>query len=250
MVVSKRQMKVESDRYGGFGNESMRFDSITAPSDLDLEDDVIVSDSGTEEMDIVSKKQTAIRQEEQAATVTAPTTRTDLPKRQIKEKKERNLEDLMPSIKTRAYMSDSEEAVHDEQIEEQVVAERAASPVRERYALTKRMKVAAVIYIAVALALAVAVISVGVSISQTSASVDALTASIAQKQAILAAGEAELADKLDEDAIRRAAEELGMVAAEDPAIEVPTVEKSDYPMPEPHTNGFDEFCDWLAGLLL
>ena len=248
MVISKRQMKVESDRYGGYGNASAQADTLTAPSDVDFDssEDIRLSDRATEELSIL-RSQNAV-QKEQAATVTAEPTkpRADLPKRPAKEKKKLSLEDLMPSIKTRAYMT--EDAKEEEETEEQV--EQTVTPARERYTVSKRAKVAALVYLAVAIALAIAVISVGVSISQTSATVDALTASIAQKQATLAAGEAELASKLDEDAIRQAAEELGMVSAGDPEITIPSVEKGEVPTPAVRSNGFDEFCDWLSGLLL
>ena len=154
----------------------------------------------------------------------------------------------MPSIKTRAYMTENVEQDQDEEVIE--VEEREVAPrVRERFSVSKRTKVAAVLYLAIAIVLAVAVISVGVSISQTNATIDALTASIAQKQAMLAEGEAELSSKLDEDAIRQAAADLGMVPAGDPSIEVPSVEKTEYPTPEAHTNAFDKFCDWLSGIL-
>ena len=251
MVTTKRQMKVENDRYGGYNNESVQADSLTLPSDIDEESvDITLSGRRTEEPSILRTESAVTQQAEQAATTTVSPSkpRTELPKRPAKEKKKLRAEDIMPSIKTRAYMTNSEETEQEEELVE--IEDTATRPVGERFAMSRRTKVAALIYIAVAVALAIAVISVGVSISQTSASVDALTASIAQKQAVLAAGEAELASKLDEDVIRQAAQDLGMVQAGDPSIDVPSVEKSNYPTPEVHTNAFDKFCDWLAGILL
>ncbi|MCH5350428.1 MAG: hypothetical protein J1F39_00470 [Clostridiales bacterium] len=253
MVKTKRQMNTESDRYGGYDIVSAPADYLTEPSIVEEDSDanILLSDRGTEEQSIVRTQDAVNAQAEQAATTTAAPAkpRTELPKRPEKKKTERSLEDLMPSIKTRAYMSDNAVTEQEEEVieaEEQEVAHRA----RARIEVSKRTKVAAFVYLAIAIALAVAVISVGVSISQTNATIDALTASIAQKQALLAEGEAELASKLDEDVIRQAAADLGMVPAQDPSIDVPSVEKSEYPTPEPHTNAFDRFCDWLSGILM
>lgn len=254
MVKTKRQMNTESDRYGGFDIVSADADSLTEPSivDEDSSASILLSDRGTEEQSIVRTQSTTVNPEsEQAATATvAPAKpRTELPKRPERERKSRSLEDLMPSIKTRAYLSENVEQDMEEEVVE--AEEREAAPrVRERFAVSKRTKVAAFLYLAIAIVLAVAVISVGVSISQTNATIDALTASIAQKQAVLAEGEAELSSMLDEDVIRQAAADLGMVPAGDPSIEVPSVPKTEYPTPEAHTNAFDRFCDWLAGILM
>ncbi len=261
MVISKRQVKVESDRYGGYGNASAQADSLTAPSDIFSArayaptGDVVVSDPDVEDMSIVMNENVTAPKAEQAATVapereSVKKPRVVLPKRQIKEHKPLDAEDLMPSIKTRAYITDPEmqEKEQPSEIEEQE-KNAAVAPVRERYAVSKRSKVAALIYLAIALALAIAVIATGVSISQTTARVDALTVSITQKQTALEAGEAELAAQLDENSIRQSAIDLGMIPAGEPAIEVPAVEKVEYPLPEIHTNAFDEFCDWLSKIV-
>lgn len=257
MVISKRQIRVESDRYGGYGNESAQADDFAAPSDIVStrayapQADVVISDPANEEMAILRNQNAAVQQAEQAATVTpspekANRARVELPKRPERQRKPLDAEDLMPSIKTRAYITDADVKEEDDvaELEEEVV-----SPARERYSVSKRTKVAALVYLAVAVALAIAVIATGVSISQTTAAVDALTISIAQKQTALSDGEAELAAKLDENSIRQNALDLGMVPAGEPAIEVPTVEKVDYPLPDIHTNAFDEFCDWLSKIV-
>lgn len=253
MLITKRQIKKDSDRYGGFyGTEDIGrplvsdfteltdLEPITVP-DRSVGSSMLIADADTDittPEPLVAPKlmyttmETAKPRTETPATQPLP----ERPKKDVKYDKE----DILPTVKTRAYATEQ----HEEEVEP-----TAAPARRTRKGIDARTKILLCIYVVVALALAIAVIATGVSISRANAQVDTMTVSIEQKQQIVAEQQKTLAVLNDADAIRGKATEKGMVAAGDPAYTVTPVDTVDYPEAKPRTDGFDEFCDWLTKVI-
>lgn len=170
---------------------------------------------------------------------------TELPPRPVKERKPLSREDLMPSIKTQSYGSASREA---ERKNEEVAA--PARKASAHKAISPKTKVLLAVYVAVAVVLAVAVIATGVSISNSNMQAQAIAESIMQKQQTVLAQEAQIAELTDKANVREQAIENGMVEAGDAKVHVNRADRVEYPTATPHTNGFDEFCDWLGEILM
>lgn len=247
MITTKRQIRRDTDRFGGYGTESRTladFDDIT-----NTEPPVTVAENmGTSrlmsDVDLNISNSAQIQEEPQLYTtlVSAPaqTQRTEIPARPQKAEQPRSKEDVLPTLKTRAYADDKTAL---EQKEAVAPAKRA------RRALDSRTKILLCVYVAVALALAIAVIATGVSISSASAQADAIVSQISQKQAIIAEQETELMALRNDETIRDRAAQNGMVQAGTPAYSAPAAPTYEYPEATPHTNGFDEFCDWLYHII-
>lgn len=254
MVQTKRQIIRETDRFGGYGAESREVDGSRelftdrGPSDISSvrntgANTVTVSD---EPMLKAMPPITAVPKEDKLYSTrqeVAVAPKTELPKRPVKDSRPASREDIMPSIKTRAYVTEAPTEAPQEPKAE-VARQR-----RVRTNLDARTKVMLVVYVAVALVLAVAVIATGVSISKATASVQSLTNEIAQKQTVIAAQEERIANVTNEATIRDQAVKNGMVENNGAAYTVDTVDKIDYPTPTPHTNGFDKFADAFGGFV-
>lgn len=242
MITTKRQIRRDSDRFGGYyGAEP---DGIPRISDYDNISNLepIVAPERMGNSMIVSDNDVAERRDE-LYTATEPTraavTAPAIPERPVKPAQPRNKEDLLPTVKTRAYASEKPVREIEEQIEK--------APARPtRAALDRKTKIMLFVYVLVALALAIAVIATGVSISSAAAQADAVAAQVAQKQAVIVKQEQELALARDADAIRGKALQNGMVPAGDPAYTVSPVDNVDYPQATPRTDGWDEFFDWVS----
>ncbi|MCH5165447.1 MAG: hypothetical protein J1G01_03495 [Clostridiales bacterium] len=245
MITTKRQIRNESDRFGGYVTENNRspliskFDNIRNVEPSETSSNSVGSGKTVAEVDM-NIKNTEIKQP-LYTTIAAPqnavTKSVELPKRPVKEEKPKEREDILPTVKTRKYATENVAASE----------EKAAAPVRrERRALDARTKVLLCVYIAVAIVLAIAVIATGVSISKASAQADMISRQVVQKQSIIREQEAALAGLLDDDVIRAKAMEQGMVQAGDPEYTAPSTETVEYPEATEHTNAFDEFCDWMS----
>ena len=251
MVTTKRQIRKDSDRFGGYyGTES---NGSTLISDYDLDglepitaperpSSMIMTDIDTDittPEPIAAPKVLYTTLDTAARTAEIPSEPIALPKR---EKREviREKEDLLPTVKTRAYAS--EKPVRAEEDEQ----EKTVSASRRSKVMSSKTKLLLVAYVAVALALAIAVIATGVSISSASAAADVYSASIARNQVVISEQQAQLADMRDDEVIRSKAEDLGMVEAGAPAYSVGPVESVGYPAATPRTDWFDKFCDWFG----
>lgn len=249
MITTKRQINRDLDRFGGYGTESARssriadFDDIknTEPPAYDYSSrgSLLMSDV---DIDIKSEPEQAKNERPLYTTIAdAGTMATELPPVPARPKKEsapRSKDDVLPTLKTRAYASEQEQGVE----------KQAAAPARRaRATLDSRTKILLCVYVAVALALAIAVIATGVSISSASAQADVFASQIAQKQIVIAAQEAELGELRNDEVIRDKAEDMGMVSVpSQPSYSAPATDTVVYPQATPHTNGFDKFCDWLS----
>lgn len=141
----------------------------------------------------------------------------------------RESEDIMPSIKTRAYAEDAKE--------------KAA-----RAKMSSRTKVYLGIYLTVAAVLAILVIATGLAVSNINGTADRLQSEIAAQNEILVAQNAEIMRLTDTDRITGAAVNNGMEKV-DNATKVDLLPVSEPTRYEGRTNWFDRFCDWLSNLI-
>ncbi|WP_251546123.1 hypothetical protein [Pumilibacter intestinalis] len=158
-------------------------------------------------------------------TVTAPA--------RVKKSRKREKEDVMPSIRTRAYAKEQEK-------------EQPAP--REKTRISGKGKVALLVYAAAVVILAVMVIATGLAVSSINASSASLENEIAAKNARLSELNAEIREYTNLDKITGAAINNGMEKVEG-ATEVellPTESPTDY---EGRTNWFDKFCDFLSNIV-
>lgn len=236
MITSKRQIKKESERFGGYyGTDSNDFPRF---SDLDISNSVPNIDNAPAMEAPVAPEMSAKTQEAPApAPAQAP----------VREEKiaPHNEEDIRPTLKSLSFV----DAKPIQEITREIEAkEDTAKEKRPRAALDNKIKIWLCLYVIVAIFLAVAVIATGISISGASAEADAMAASVAQKQAVISQQMQELAELQDPDVIRGKAMQNGMVDAGEPAFSVSNVESVDYPKATPRTDGWDEWFDWMFKL--
>lgn len=233
MVSTKRQIRKDGDRYGNFDAEYTESPFISelgivnTPEDTGYEPSRFMSG----DIDIHGETETA----PYAAPAAPPV--ADVPERPKKEEQPHSREDVLPTLKTRAYAPANFD-------ESEITDEAPASP--RRRGISSRERVMLCIYIAIALVLAIAVIATGISISAASAESAALAEQIAQKQTMIIEQETTIATLRNDDNIRGRASSLGMVEAGESAYDAPTAATGEYPEAEPHTNGFDNFMDWFS----
>lgn len=258
MITTKRQIRRDSDRFGGYyggdngspllneygfiGNIDPISEDTGAGSMIRSDADMdITVDTPTRQPAVERKLYTTLSDSAKTNPLSAPVpTLPEREKKQVITEKE----DLLPTVKTRAYASGKKEETEDKDKEQSRARAR-----RTGKTLDMRTKVMLVVYVAVALVLAIAVITTGVSISSAAAKADAVSRQISQKQAVIVEQERTLAVLRDEDAIRGKAMQNGMVQAGDPVYNVKPSEDVGYSPAEPKTDGFDKFLDWLAEIL-
>lgn len=273
MITTKRQINSERDRFGGYGTSRVNvLPDNTDGGFVDSKDNILIKDAPKSAAqantapvaapvyttNAAASKITYIQPPAAAEVQDAPmpkyaeqqtsiySTRDTIGTKSASaapaiKHKQLNREDLMPSIKTRAFAEKSTAAVQNE---------RHAEKRKEHGELTPRAKVMIVVYLVIAFALAVAVIATGVSISRSSSGAQSLVSEIAVKQSIVAEQQAQIADLTDETTVRDAAIANGMVYAGAAQGNVTRVEKVPVQNATPHTNGFDGFCDWLSSMLM
>ncbi|MCH5155572.1 MAG: hypothetical protein J1F69_03110 [Clostridiales bacterium] len=230
MVTTKRQIRRESDRFGGYYNAETDIPRISDYDNIsDLEP--ITNSSIPVDEALTDNLYTAPEVAAHAAEAPAATP--------IEKPAPHDREDVLPTLKTRAYAT--------EKPAEDIVQKPAkATAKRTRAALDSKTKILLCVYVVVALVLAIAVIATGVSISKASAQADMIAKSVTQKQEVIARQQQELAHLQDDDTIRGKAMEKGMVPAGEPSFSVGNVESVDYPEATPRTDGWDEFFDWMS----
>lgn len=239
MVTTKRQIRRDSDRFGGY--YSTEIDGIPDISDYAriTNPDPITEPARATSMlvsDEVEKDEPLYTTPEMVKTETpAPAQEVERPFKP----EPRDKEDLLPTLKTRAYATDRTE----QNIEQDTVKAPAK---RARASLDTKTKILLCVYVVVALVLAIAVIATGVSISNTAAQADAVANKVAQKQVRVLQQEQELAALRDDDTVRGKAMQNGMVPAGEPAYTVSNVPTVGYPEATPRTDGWDEFFDAMS----
>lgn len=243
MVTTKRQIRRDSDRFGGYYRTET--DGIPVISDYaritdpDPVTEPTRAGSSMLVSDDVQKDESMYTAPEMLAETETPSPEIAPAERPVKNEPPRNKEDLLPTVKTRAYATEKP-AQDIESDKEKAPAKRA------RASLDTKTKILLCVYVVVALILAIAVIATGVSISNASAEADAVANKVAQKQAIVLRQEQELAALRDDDAIRGKALQNGMVPAGEPAYSVSNVQTVGYPEAAPRTDGWDEFFDAMS----
>lgn len=237
MVSTKRQIRKDGDRYGNFDSDYTESPFISELGIVNTPED---SGYGPGSSYIMSGD-IDIHGESAPSAYTEEAPATDVPERPKKSAAPRSSEDVLPTLKTRAY---APEKFDEKAIAKETEAEAPAR--RERRGISSRERVMLCIYIAIAVVLAIAVIATGISISTASAESDVLAEQIAQKQVVIVEQEAALTALRNDDNIRGRASSLGMVEAGESAYDAPTVATGEYPEAEPHTNGFDAFMDWFS----
>lgn len=247
MIYTKRQIKTQDDRYGGYAETSElnigRADSLSeinteVQTPQNAKRDVLNELMyGTPDTKIGYDEKIEIKQDPEKAATKADglyTTRETLGKTAEPDNSKLDKSDVMPTLQTLRYADKR--------------ADLDAMPQKSKRArVDGKTKVLLCVYVAIALALAVAVIATGVSISTANADSAALANSIAQKQELIVNQQNTIAELTNEATIRDEAINAGMVYAEGGAT-AERVDKIDYPEAEPHTNPFDKFCDWLSKL--
>ncbi|MDE6029471.1 MAG: hypothetical protein K2F90_04030 [Clostridiales bacterium] len=238
MVTTKRQIRRDSDRFGGFYNTEIGgIPDISDYSRVDNSEPVTESARPTS-MLVSDEVETAAHTEpEMRAETEAPAAAPEYDQPIRIEPRER--EDLLPTVKTRAYATDKPAQNVEQQAEKRTEKRNHAS-------LDLKTKIMLCVYVIVALALAIAVIVTGVSISGATAQADAVANQVAQKQSIVMQQEQEIAALRDSDAIRGKALQNGMVPAGEPAYSVSNVPTVGYPEATPRTDGWDEFFDAMS----
>lgn len=240
MVTTKRQIRRDSDRFGGYYNTEIEgipdisdYSRITNP-------DPITEPARAGSSMLVSDE---VEKDEPLYTTTDMVeTETPAPEKEVErsiKSAPRDKEDLLPTIKTRAYAS--------EKPTKDIEPQNEKAPAKRAHAsLDTKTKILLCVYVVVALVLAIAVIATGVSISHAQAQADVVANKVAQKQVRVLQQEQELATLRDDDAIRGKALQVGMVPAGEPAYTVSNVQTVGYPEATPRTDGWDAFFDMMS----
>ena len=240
MITSKRQIRKESERFGGYyGTDSNDFPRF---SDLDISNSVPDIDNAPAKEAPVAPEMSAKAAE---APTAAPETAPVHEEKTFRSTAPHNEEDIRPTLKSLSFVDAKpiQEITREIEAKEDTKVER-----RPRAALDTKIKLWLCVYVVVALFLAVAVIATGISISTASAEADAIAASVAKNQAVISQQMQELASLQDEDVIRGKALENGMVPAGEPDFTVGNVESVGYPEAKPRTDGWDEWFDMMSKL--
>lgn len=252
MLTTKRRIEKESDRFGGYAAEITRsplvseYDKLYTDIPTDargLDENISITNAVPPPPPVPEPvEQDAPAAQAQAQAAVPPPPPMPDPVEPVKHERE----DILPTVKTRAYAT----AARTERAEQADIERELPEPARSRRpAMDTRTKILVCVYVAIAVALAVAVIATGVSISGVNSQADVIAEQISAKQQIVSAQVAEIEQLLDEDTIRARADQNGMVPAGEPAFTVDAATEAQYPAAKPRTNGFDKFCDWLSGIL-
>ncbi len=245
MVTYKRRIASEQDRFGGY---AMQPSGKTVTDETEVPVTERFAFRTTADEPVYTEENRTAYETERTQTVTrnAPPPVVEYSQRPVygytvpakaprraKKQARREKEDLMPSIRTRAYAQQQEQE-----------SEKQAPRAR----LSGKAKAALVAYAAVTLLLAALVISVGLAVSNLNARSAQLEREIAQQNERLLAIDTDIAVYTDLDRIAGAAMNDGMHKIEHPVSVdlVPTTNPVSY---ESRTNWFDKLCDWLSKII-
>lgn len=238
MVTTKRQIRRDSDRFGGY--YSTEIDGIPDISNYSrISDTEPMTEPATagNSMLVSDDVQDDVYASTETVETEAPAPAPEVERRYKQEPRDK--EDILPTLKTRAYATEKS-AQNIDRMTDKAPAKRA------RASLDTKTKILLCVYVVIALILAIAVIATGVSISKASAQADAVANRVAQKQVRVRQQEQELKLLRDDDAIRGKAVQAGMVPAGAPAYVVSNLETVGYPEATPRTDGWDEFFDTMS----
>lgn len=233
MLKTRRQIRTEEDRFGGYIEEPTSF--RTNENHFEIDDgnashtyyaDVPAPASRYETGEIVrySQRRDIDNETEYVGGYHAPSVRRSV---------RRDPESIMPSLKTRDVLKTEEK--------EQVRSQSKSS-------MPAKAKVMLGVYAAVVVVLAAIVIATGIVIGNMGSSVASLQEEISYRNQVVAEQSMELSTLSDENAIRGRAEELGMQTPTS-AVEVELLPMGETVSYETRTNWFDKFCDWLSNLI-
>ena len=241
MIYTKRQIKTNSDRYGGFADDEIETSTQRVEARQSTIVDELLSGSATDKLVYDEPKRPAQSEPVSTAQKTDNlyTTRETLNNKRADAQSDRarlSSLDIVPSKKTLKYADDRADL-------ENVVPQK-----KRKSNMDTRTKVLLSVYIVIAVALAVAVIATGVSIAGANAQSEELVNAIAQKQEYIVGQEALIGELTNEATVREEAIKNGMVYSGEPQDTVELLDKVEHPEPTEHTNGFDKFCDFVSGI--
>lgn len=239
MIMTRRQINNEKDRYGGY---IQRTDAPkdTVEVDLDVDPEVELSFSRRTPAAPVREREVPVQKPlystsdygktaEYVGNVAYPTRK----KRTVP----RETEDVMPSIKTQAYMTEKPE-----------VTPAPVEKKEKKAVLGAKTKAMLAVYVAAVVILAVVVIATGLALSSGTASLSALERGIAERNRIIAGQVSDLTSLENDATITGMATDQGMKKA-DVATEIELLPVVDTPDYSARTNWFDRFCDWLSKII-
>lgn len=244
MVTVKRRIATEQDRFGGYGiqpyagtvtdetettyNERYSFRTVDEPATNAVRRDRVTEAPATEER-APSVIEYSTRPYYGAYGYTAPAKANK--SRAKKERREK--EDVMPSIRTRAYARPQEENNEGQQT---------------RAKMSGKTKIALVAYAITVVALAIVVIATGLAVSNLNSDAARIEREIVQKNEQLMQLNGEIAALTDLDRIAGAAANEGMHKIDETvAVDLlPTEEPVTY---KGRSNWFDKLCDWLSKII-
>ncbi len=247
MLKTRRQIITEQDRFGGYSSRQPVREQPSRNRYEILDENEFIRDEKpyygeTSRYDARAESNVSVQEKEsslyssrgdyeyETAEYVEQPVHTRVPRR-----RKREIESVMPSIRTRAARDASVNA----QVEESGKTKPATSV---------KTKAVLAVYAAVVVVLAAIVIATGIAISGASASVAALESELQMKNEIVLQKNAELAALEDDTTLAGLATELGMnKPASKTEIELlPMNEAVSY---EAVTNWFDKLCDWLSNLI-
>lgn len=248
MVTTRRRITSEQDRFGGYGiqpsgtvtidepqtetpsfMQSDRYSFRTVTDEPAFSADVSATDSRVKQTEQPSQPD-VIEYSSRPYNLTYDFLMP--PAKQAKKQRRREKEDVMPSIRTRAYASAEEEK-----------SEKKAAQAK----ISGKTKAALIAYVAAVVVFAILIIATGLAVSNINARSAELETEIAVKNERLAALNAEILGLTDMDAIAEAAANNGMQKI-DSSIAVDLIPATDPVRYEGRTNWFDKFCDFISNI--
>ena len=247
MITTRRQVVNEQDRYGGYASQPVSRINVEVDEERDIRPDDFVRYNSrrsapvaeTERRDMVD---TEVRYSARPMYpgldeyVGLPETSAKPSSKSARKRVPRESEDVMPSIKTRAYMTEKPEEVE--------TVRRAES----KEGMSRKAKIMLSVYVATVIILAAIVIATGVAISGAESGVSSLEYELANKNAIIMNQQAEITALGNDTYLTGAAVEQGMQKVEN-ATEVDLAQLTSPADYEARTNWFDKFCDWLSKII-
>lgn len=250
MVSTRRKIVSEQDRFGGYSRQPSVRVSIDDANDVEysgdvsanfmdepIRDTVVIEKSAAQDRQytlrrgpVIKKRENIVEYSTRTETPTEEFSTISAPKKLVTPRR-REREDLMPSIKTRAYNKDMSENIE-------------APSQKTRSGVSPKARLMLAVYMVVVVILAALVIATGIAVSNINSDVNSLQGEIlAKNQQIISQNS--VIDKItDENYIAGIAggkdmEKVDSVVSVD---KLPIVEPIKY---ESRTNWFDIFCDWL-----
>ena len=254
MVTTRRKITNERDRFGGYGVQPARrtsladteFDTPEETTDFSFsvtEDAYYTGDTATKydlgDRSVFTERDTTVETEKEPVIEYSKRpyvgTYEYAKPTSAKKSRKRDKEDVMPSIRTRAYAENAQSGSFE-------------THEAEKSKLSGKAKVALISYVAAVIVLAALVIITGLAISNINAESVSLENEISVKSMSLTELNAEINEYTNLDRISGAAMNNGMekTGSVKEVDLLPTVDKTTY---ERTPNWFDRFCDFLSNIV-